>query len=97
MLVFFPDDKQSPDPLVLDVDRVEVAGDGGPVAGLSRAGALELTSGADRVLIDGRGLLLDWTSGGRVQSPGVLPLTVYYDNGTGAFSDEATAGRSRTS
>ncbi|MET8744256.1 hypothetical protein [Streptomyces sp. NPDC004728] len=85
VLVFFPDDKQSPDPLVLDVDCVEVVGDGGPVAGWSRAGALELTSGSDRILIDGRGRLLDWTSGGRVQSPGVLPLAVYYDNGTGVF------------
>ncbi|MFE6492862.1 hypothetical protein [Streptomyces sp. NPDC057748] len=95
VLVFFPDDRQSPDPLVLDVDRVEVVGDGGPVAGWSRAGALELTSGSDRVLIDGRGRLLDWTSGGRVQSPGVLPLAVYYDNGTGVFSDEATADVAR--
>ncbi|MFB7216355.1 hypothetical protein [Streptomyces sp. NPDC056255] len=48
VLVFSPDDKQSPDPLVLDVDRVEVVGDGGPVACWSPAGALELTSGADR-------------------------------------------------
>ncbi|MEV5686373.1 hypothetical protein AB0L68_24700 [Streptomyces sp. NPDC052164] len=91
VLVFFPDDKQSPDPFVVDVDSIEVVGDGGPVDTWSRAGALELTSGADRVLIDRHGRLLDWTTGGRVQSPGVLPLAVYYDNGTGVFSDEATA------
>lgn len=90
VLVFFPDDKQSPEPLVLDVDAIEVVGDGGPVATWSRAGALELTRGEDRVLIDGRGRLLDWTCRGRVQSPGVLPLAVYYDNGTGVFCDEAT-------
>ncbi|MYQ89665.1 MULTISPECIES: hypothetical protein [unclassified Streptomyces] len=89
VLVFFPDDKQSADPFVFEVESVEVVGDGGPVSTWSRAGALELTSGADRVLIDDRGRLLDWTSGGRIQSPGVLPLAVYYDNGTGVFSDEA--------
>ncbi|MFJ2882967.1 hypothetical protein ACIPJN_32885 [Streptomyces sp. NPDC086796] len=89
VLVFFPDDKQSADPFVFDMESVEVVGDGGPVSTWTRAGALELTSGADRVLIDGRGRLLDWTSGGRIQSPGVLPLAVYYDNGTGVFSDEA--------
>ncbi|MFI8437319.1 hypothetical protein ACIGJO_26965 [Streptomyces sp. NPDC079020] len=91
VLVFFPDDKQSAEPFVLDIDSIEVAGDGGPVDTWSRAGALELTSGTDRVLIDSRGRLLDWSAGGRVQSPGVLPLAVYYDNGTGVFSDEATA------
>ncbi|MFB7917348.1 hypothetical protein [Streptomyces sp. NPDC056061] len=95
VLVFFPDDKQSADPLVLDVDRVEVVGDGGPVADWSRADALELTHGTDRVLVDGRGRLLDWASGGRVQSPGVLPLAVYYDNGTGVFCDEAAVQVSR--
>ncbi|MFE7108902.1 hypothetical protein ACFU98_13105 [Streptomyces sp. NPDC057575] len=31
----------------------------------------------------------------RVQSPGVLPLAVYYDNGTGVLSDEATADVAR--
>lgn len=99
VIVYFPDDKQSTENFVFDLDSIELVGDGGTVASWSRAGALELTSGADRALIDSRGRILDWTSGDRrmLQTPAILPLTVHYDNGTAVFFDEATVAVDRVS
>lgn len=96
VVVFFPDDKTSPDPFDFDLESIELTGDGGPVTGWSREGAVELVSGAERVLIDQHGRLMDWNGAGRVQAPGVLPWAVSWDNGTSVYASDATVAVTRT-